>query len=1054
MLLVFLSAGRGDAADWPMFRGDAARSGYTAEQLPEALWPLWTYRSAQSPRPAWPTRTRQRYDVAYQPVVVGGMLYFGTSAEGKLYGLDAATGRTRWQFFTDGPVRFAPAVWQDQLYAASDDGWLYCLDATSGKVQWKLRAGPRAEMVLGNDRLISRWPVRGGPVVADGTLYFGAGIWPSEGIFLYAVDANTGKVIWRNDSSGSIDMDQPHPTARAKSGIAVQGYLAVAGDALLVPTGRAVPAVFDRQTGTLRYFQLQSNGQVGGADVVAIDDYFFVGTSAFSCRDGASLGRVGTAVAAHPDFVVTSQGARLLGVGRRDPPIEKEVVDRKGQKKRIKTLPKPAWTAELPKDFGLVPPALKGTETPAGQLMKSTVWSTPVIAGEPGALVVAGNRAILGGRNKVLMIDMPSKTVLWTAEVDGAACGLAVADGRLYASTDRGMIHCFSGVRTAEPVVIGAPQNTSPQNTSESRKDNVYAAAEEILRRTGVTSGYCLDLACGDGRLALELARRTQLCIYGLEKDPEKVQASRKLLDAAGLYGTRVTIHQGDPSRANYPNYFADLVVSGRAVTEGSGAVPAAWFERMQRPCGGVACLGKPGALVQTSRGPLPGAGSWTHQNTDPANSFCSADTLVRGPLSMLWFRDTDFVMANRHGRAPAPLVDQGRMIVEGLHGLRAVSIYNGRTLWEFPLENVLLSYHGEHSIGAAWAGSNYCLGDDSVFVHDGRRCLRLEAASGRQTAEFPAPTRPDGKSGTWAYIACQGNLLFGTLADEEYLVRCWSHDWDTSGQFIESVMLFALDVQTGRTLWTFQPRNSIRNNAIAVGGGRVYLIDRPVAQVDDLRLPLAETKAEAQRRAAASGRTEEEEFRDVTPQPPGRLLALDSRTGKTLWATDREVFGTQLALSEKHGVLLMSYQPAHQASLHAERGDHMAALRSADGMRLWDVKADYVARPIINDHTIYAEPGAWELLSGKQIPFTLERSYGCGIPCGSQNLLLFRSATLAYIDLQRGSQTVNYGGIRPGCWIGAIPAGGLVLMPDAASWCTCSYLNQATIALEPQSGQ
>jgi hypothetical protein len=45
-----------------------------------------------------------------------------------------------------------------------------------------------------------------------------------------------------------------------------------------------------------------------------------------------------------------------------------------------------------------------------------------------------------------------------------------------------------------------------------------------------------------------------------------------------------------------------------------------------------------------------------------------------------------------------------------------------------------------------------------------------------------------------------------------------------------------------------------------------------------------------------------------------------------------------------------------------------------------------------------------------------------------------------------------NYGGIRPGCWINAIPAGGLVLVPDASSGCRCSYLNQAWIALSPAS--
>jgi hypothetical protein len=62
----------------------------------------------------------------------------------------------------------------------------------------------------------------------------------------------------------------------------------------------------------------------------------------------------------------------------------------------------------------------------------------------------------------------------------------------------------------------------------------------------------------------------------------------------------------------------------------------------------------------------------------------------------------------------------------------------------------------------------------------------------------------------------------------------------------------------------------------------------------------------------------------------------------------------------------------------------------------------------------------------------------------------VYRSATIGYYDLEGKGKTENYGGIRPGCWINAIPAGGLVLLGDAASWCTCSYLNQATVALEP----
>ncbi len=68
----------------------------------------------------------------------------------------------------------------------------------------------------------------------------------------------------------------------------------------------------------------------------------------------------------------------------------------------------------------------------------------------------------------------------------------------------------------------------------------------------------------------------------------------------------------------------------------------------------------------------------------------------------------------------------------------------------------------------------------------------------------------------------------------------------------------------------------------------------------------------------------------------------------------------------------------------------------------------------------------------------------------GSTNLLLYRSGTLGYIDLSSNSATQNYGPVRPGCWINAIVAGGLVLMPDATDRCTCSYLIKASIGLVP----
>lgn len=963
--------------------------------------------------PAWPTSQRMVYDRAYGMAVAGGTLYYATSTDGRVVALDAATGSQRWCYVTDAPVRFPPALWRDRVFAAGDDGFLYCLAAADGHGFWKLRGGPRTDMLLGNDRMISRWPARGGPVVVDGIVYFRAGIWPSEGVFLYAVDAATGKPLWCNDSSGTIEMAQPHPGAKAKSGVAAQGNLVVAGDALLVPTGRAVPAVFDRADGKFRYFHLQANRSAGGSAVVAIDRHFFNGGTMFDTADGAlsqvlaskgldkpeGVGHSYVAdiqIAAHPRWVVYSAENRLSAIDRQKLVVEKQSTDAKDKKTKAKALATPAWSVQL-----LVP--------------------------EVASLIVAGDSVVVGAKNLVMLCDAASGQTEWQAQVQGTAYDLAVADGRLYVSTDCGVIYCFGkGDRT--PIEIRLPQ-AQP----DTHENTAYAlAAEEILRRSEVRDGYYVDLACGEGRLALELARRTKLQIYAVEADPGKVRTARRLLEDAGLYGVRVTVHQADPGKVPYPDYFADLVVSGRSVTEGAETVPRESLTRMQRPYGGVACIGRPGALQFSNRGPLAGAADWTHQYADAANTLCSGDGRLKGPLHMLWFRDTDLTMPSRHGRGPAPLVSQGRMFVEGLHALRTVNIYNGSTLWEVSLPRILAAYHQDHLGGAATTSSNFCLGEDRVFIHNGQTCLVLDGKTGRQVAEWKPPTRPDGKPGTWGYLAhCQA-AVFGSVANEEHVIkeswRSYLGKLDMSHLFSESISLFALDAQTGRLKWQFTPQHSIRHNAIAVGRDRIYLIDRPPALVDR---PLA-TKSK------------------VKPaQPGGRLLCLNAESGKILWQSDDAIFGTLLALSEPYDVLLMTYQPT-RFKLDSELGNRMAAFRASDGTRLWDCEAKYQSRPILNDTAIYAEPGKWNLLSGQAEPFEFSRSYGCGILAASKRLLVFRSATLGYFDLGGNQQTENYGGIRPGCWINAIPAGGLVLLAEAASWCTCSYLNQATIALQP----
>ena len=136
---------------------------------------------------------RVKFDDALHVAVADGRLYFGSSVDHQVHCRRADTGETIWTFFTGGPVRLAPTIADGRVYFGSDDGFAYCLDAATGSQVWKLRAGPHDEWMLARGEMISRWPIRTGVLVADGTAYFGAGLFPHEEVYLYAVDAADGR---------------------------------------------------------------------------------------------------------------------------------------------------------------------------------------------------------------------------------------------------------------------------------------------------------------------------------------------------------------------------------------------------------------------------------------------------------------------------------------------------------------------------------------------------------------------------------------------------------------------------------------------------------------------------------------------------------------------------------------------------------------------------------------------------------------------------------------------------------------------------------------------
>jgi outer membrane protein assembly factor BamB len=119
------------------------------------------------------------------PVLSGDTLYLGTS-DGKLYALDAKTGRSKWQnpFPDKGAIIGGLAVAGDTIFVASADK-LHAIDAESGRPRWQPFAA--------DERIWSS------PVVQEDTVYFG-----SLDHRFYALDAKTGKERWSFSTEGAI----------------------------------------------------------------------------------------------------------------------------------------------------------------------------------------------------------------------------------------------------------------------------------------------------------------------------------------------------------------------------------------------------------------------------------------------------------------------------------------------------------------------------------------------------------------------------------------------------------------------------------------------------------------------------------------------------------------------------------------------------------------------------------------------------------------------------------------------------------------------------------
>ncbi len=1038
-------------------------------ELADELNLQWS-RQLESLELAWPDQPKLDFERTHQPIVVGQRLILGSSRNDRVVCFDTRTGEKQWVFHTEGPVRFAPVAYQENIYFGSDDGYLYCVSADSGELVWKLRGGAGDQKVLGNSRLISAWPVRGAPTISeDGTLYFAASIWPFMGVFIHAVDAASGDVLWTNDGDGSMYMLQPH-NSDSFAGVAPQGTLVVEGDYLLIPSGRSVPACYDRHTGKLIHFNLAQHGKRGGGwEVACMDDVFINGGQAFHLQTGASLGSMRGPFAFDDSRLIHYNPTRSLY----------ECLD--------------ASASEIKK---------VETKDRKGEPLTLTKWSIPdrwEFKGPGGhGMLIAGSRLYSGDENKLLAFDFPADvpepaesaednededdigptpTLAWELDIPGTPTSLIAADDRLFVVTQENELLCFGPDKT-KPRSFELPHEEIAK--SSDHEETVAAMFKDI----DVKNGYGVCVGLKDGSLLLEMLRQEPtLNMIAMDPDAELVNKIRNQLIERDLYGTRASVLVGDLEQLEMPAYLAKIVVSetpevitrlhtakhenstdedGVASDENEASAYIRRLFAILRPYGGTACILLPdadreswntaieraqlaGARVtkdnlgfdRISRsGAIPGAGNWTHEHADSANTRVSTDQVVRAPLGLLWFGGTSHEgVLPRHGHGPQPQVVDGRAIVEGMDMMRAVDIYTGRALWERDLPDVGAFYNFlGHQPGANGTGTNFVSLPDGIYVAYGNRCLRLDPATGETLAEIPIP-REDGSDLRWGYINVTGDYL---ICGTDTLVVDESRDGvpkpGKNANLSASKQIYVMDRNSGELLWSAEAVNRFRHNAICADAGRLFAVD-----------------------LLSQGELERLKRRGQEPSTKSRLICFDLASGSELWSTEDGVFGTWLSFSADHDVVVESGRPTRDSLDDEPKG--MRAFNASSGELLWT--QDYSGPAIVHGEEILLQGFACQLLTGEkvmrahpvtgeEVEWTWSRNYGCNTPMASEHLMTFRSGAAGYYDLASDGGTGNFGGFRSGCSNNLIVAGGILTVPDYTRTCVCGYQNQTSVGLVP----
>ena len=603
------------------------------------------------------------------------------------------------------------------------------------------------------------------------------------------------------------------------------------------------------------------------------------------------------------------------------------------------------------------------------------------------------------------------------------------------------------------------PSEANPYDATVDER--VERLAERILAHSQTTGGVCLVMGSTDGRLAWELARQSQLRVIVVDENADHVRQLRDRWHLAGVYGARLSAtHVASLDDAPLPSMLANLIVDQRLMTQRQPSASARVIARLLRPLDGLAYVGPSNADDKLADSPsyralttaglkpelragpadgslfvrrerLAGSGDWSHQYGAADNAGYAGESLAgcraASDLEVQWIgRPGPRDHADRQTRHPAPLCTGGRLFIQGQERIVALDAYNGVPLWSLEIPG-LKRYDIPHDSG------NWTCNEEHLFVAIGNRCWQISTKTGEVERRLEVvPGQKASAAYDWGYVALEGETLVGSANLQNANSKGWwgGEFWrdEESNTIAASDNLFAIDARSGKSRWVYTG-GIVPNTSITMAAGRIFFVESRNPQL------ISEYGGRVQLHDA---------------WPDRWLVALDVTTGDKIWEVPLNIQGGQalFGMAWSEGKLVISSSGSGKY--------HVQAFDAVAGQPVWQQTVDWggrghgaqYSRPVIVQGTVFIRPFALDLASGKVLPARMPGG-GCGTYCASRDALFFRSGDVSAWS-PKTDQLSGFSRLRPGCWLSAIPAAGLLLSPEAGGGCSCGGWMETSIAFAP----